>query len=142
MMKNNDKENKKMLLVNKINMALGILFLIIALFGLFRKPFYLETTITSFMLGSYILLNAYLNRKRITSELEGKIIADERSRRAFERAGFIAFFLLTASLMISGLANSFFNLGLEYSLTVNVILFAGVFSWIIIGYYLDKKGDV
>jgi len=134
-MKINDKENKKMLLVNKINMALGILLLAIAL-GLFRKPFYL----TSFMLGSYILVTAYLNSKRITAELEGKTIADERSRRAFERAGFFTFFLLIAVLMISGVANSAFELGLEYTMTVNVILFACVFSWMFIGYYLDKKG--
>jgi len=141
-MKINDKENKKMLLVNKINWALGILLLAITLLGLFRKPFCLETTITSVMLGSFISVSAYLNRKRITADLEGKIIADERSRRAFERAGFFTFFLLIASLMVSGIANSFFNLGLEYSLTVNVILFACVFSWILIGYYLDKKGEV
>ena len=138
-MKINDKENKKMLLVNKINMALGILLLAIALLGLFRKPFFL--TITSFMLGSFILVTAYFNRKRITAELEGKTIADERSRRAFERAGFIAFLLLIALLMISGLANNVFELGLEYSMTVNVILFTCVFSWIIIGYYIDQKGE-
>jgi len=89
MMKINDKDNKKMLLVNKINMALGILLLAIALLGLFRKPFFL--TITSFMLGSYVLLSAYLNRKKITAELEGKTIADERSRRAFERGDFSHF---------------------------------------------------
>lgn len=141
-MKINDKENNKMLLVNNINWILGILLLAIALFGLFRKPFYLETTITSFMLGSFISVSAYLNRKRITAELEGKIIANERSRRAFERAGFLAFFLIIVSLMVSGIANSFFDLGLEYTLTVNVILFACVFSWIIIGYYFDKKGEV
>ncbi len=139
MMKINDKENKKMLLVNKINMALGILLLAIALLGLFRKPFFL--TITSFMLGSFILVTAYFNRKRITAELEGKTIADERSRRAFERAGFFSFFLLIAVLMISGLANSILNLRLEYSMTVNVILFACVFSWMFIGYYIDKKGE-
>jgi hypothetical protein len=141
-MKINDKENKKLLLWNKINIALGILLVATTLFGLFRKPFYLETTITTFMLGSYVLVSAYFNRKRIKAQLEGKTIADERSKRAYERAGFLAFFLLIASLMVSGLANSFFSLGLEYSLTVNVILFAGVFSWIIIGYYLDAKGEI
>lgn len=141
-MKINGKENKKLLLWNKINIAPGIFCLTIAFLGLFKKPFYLETTITSFMLGPFILVNAYLNRKRITAELEGKTIADERSRRVGERAGFYTFFLLIAILLISGLANSFFNLGLEYTLTVNVILFACIFSWIIIGYYLDKKGDV
>ncbi len=94
------------------------------------------------MLGSYVLVSAYLNRKRITAELEGRTTADERSRRVVERAGFYTFFLLIAILLVSGLANSFFNLGLEYTLTINVILFACIFSWIIIGYYLDKKGDV
>ena len=94
------------------------------------------------MLGSFILVTAYLNRKRITAELEGKTIADERSRRAFERAGFFTFFVLIAVLMISGVANSAFELGLEYTMTVNVIWFVCVFSWIIIGYYLDKKGEV
>ena len=141
-MKTSVKDNKKLLLWNKINIALGIILLAITLFGLFRKPFYLETTITSFMLGSYVLLSAYLNRKKITAELEGKTIADERSKRAFERAGFFTFFLLIAVLMISGLANSAFELGLEYTMTVNVILFACVFSWMIISYYLDKKGEV
>ena len=138
----NDKDNKKLLLWNKFNIALGILLLTITLLGLFKKPFYLETTIASFMLGSYILVSAYLRRKKIKAELEGKTIADERSRRAFERAGFFAFFLLIAVLMISGVANSAFELGLEYTMTVNVILFACVFSWMMISYYLDKKGEV
>jgi uncharacterized membrane protein len=141
-MKTSFKENKKLLLWNKINMALGILLLGSALFGLFRKPFYLKTTIIFIILGSTILLSAYLNRKRIMAELEGKTIADERSRRVGERAGFYTFFLLIASLLVSGLANTIFSLGLEYTLTVNVILFGSVFTWIIIGYYLDKKGEV
>lgn len=141
-MKINETENKKLLLVNKINIILALLLLTIALFGLFRKPFYLETTISSFLLGSYLLVSAYFNRKRITAELEGKTIADERSGRAIERAGFLAFFLLIVSLLVSGLANSIFSLGLEYTLTVNVILFACVFFWILIGFYLDKKGEV
>lgn len=137
----NDKDNKKLLLWNKINIALGVLLLTITLLGLFKKPFYLETTITSFMLGSYFLVSAYLRRKKITAELEGKTIADERSKRAFEKAGFFSFFLLIALLMISGLANSAFELGLEYTMTINVILFACVFSWMFIGYYIDKKGE-
>ncbi len=141
-MKINDKENKKLLLANKINIALGTILLAIALFELFRKPFYLGTTISSFILGSTLLLSAYIDHKRITAELDGKIIADERSRQAFEKAGFFTFLLLIAILIISGIANNAFELGLEYTLTVNVILFACVFSWIIIGHYLDKKGEV
>ena len=141
-MKTSVKDNKKMLLWNKINIVLGLILLAITILGLFRKPFYLETAITSFMLGSYVLVSAYLRRKKITAELKGETIADERSRRSFEKAGFLAFFLLISVLMISGLANSILNLRLEYSMTVNVILFACVFSWMIISYYLDKKGEV
>lgn len=141
-MKTSARDNKKLLLRNKINIALGILLLAITLLGMFKKPFYPGTTIASFILGSYVLSSAYLSRKRITAELEGQTISDERSRRAIEKSGFLAFFLLITVLMISGLANSILNLGLDYTMTVNVILFACVFSWMIIAYYLDKKGEI
>ncbi len=141
-MKINEKNNKKLLLWNKINLALSILLLAIALFGLLRKPFDMGITISSFILGSTLLVGAYIEHNRITAELEGKTIADERSRRAIEKAGFLAFLLLIAVLIISGLANSILNLRLEYTMTINVILFAGVFSWLIIVYYLDKKSGI
>jgi hypothetical protein len=59
----------------------------------FPKPEIHFIDVTSFMLGSTILVSAYLNRKRITAELEGKTIADERSRRVGERTGFIGYYL-------------------------------------------------
>lgn len=140
------KENKKMLWISKINMALSVVLLALASFWILQniyegKPDYWES-IPFFLLGLILLTSAYMNRKRITAELEGKTIADERSRRVGEKAGLFAYLLLIAVLIVSGLANSAFKLGLEYTMAVNVILVASVFSWIIIGYYLDKKGDV
>jgi len=141
-MKINDKENKKLLLANKIIMALSILLLAIALFGLFRKPQYTGTTASSFFLGLTLMLSAYLNQKRITAELEGKTISDERSLRVGERSGLAAYLLIIAALLVSSLINSFFNLGLEYTFTVNVIVVASVISWIIIGHCINKNGEV
>ena len=139
-MKINDKENKKLLLANKIVMTLSIGMLAITVFGLIKKPLYTGTTISSLYLGLALMLSAYLNQKRIAAELEGKTIADERSLRVGERSGFAAYVLLIAALLVSGLINSFFNLELEYTFTVNVIAFASVISWIIIGHHINKKG--
>jgi len=139
-MKINDKENKKLLLANKIVMALSIGLLAITVFGLVRKPLYTGTTISSLYLGLALMLSAYLNQKRIAAELEGKTTADERSLRVGEKSGFAAYMVLIAALLVSGLINSIFNLELEYTFTVNVIAFASVISWIIIGHHINKKG--
>ena len=139
-MKINDKENKKLLLANKIVMALSIGLLAITVFGLFRKPLYTGTTISSLYLGLALMLSAYLNQKRIAAEQEGKTTADERSHRVGEKSGFAAYLLLIGALLVSGLINSIFNLELEYTFTVNVIAFASVISWIIIGHHINKKG--
>ncbi len=139
------KENNRMLLISKINLALSIVLIALASFWVFQniyegKPYYEQLPLVLF--GLTLLIGTSMNVKRFTAELEGKTIADERSRRSVEKAGFYAFFLLLGSLMVSGLANSIFNLGLEYTSTVAVIWVACIFSWIIITYYLDKKGEV
>ncbi len=138
------KENK-MLLISKIDLALSAFLLALASFWILQniyegKPDYWEST-PFVLLGLLLLTSAYMNIKRFKAESEGKTIADERSKRVVEKAGFFAFFLLLAGLIVSGLANSIFNLGLEYTSTVNVILVACVFSWIILTYYLDRKGE-
>ncbi len=144
-MKIND--NKKMLLAYKILLAISAVLLLLSSFSMFQdiqegRLNYEKGTLVWFLIELNILAFAYLNIKRINAESEGKTIGDERSRRTVEKAGFYAFFLLLAALMVSGLANSIFNLGLEYTSTVNVIWVACVFLWIIVYYYLDKKGEV
>jgi uncharacterized membrane protein len=139
------KENKKMLLMSKINLTLSVFLLALASFWFLQniyegKPYY--ETLIFVIFGLSLLIGAYFNIKRFKAESEGITIADERSRRVGEKAGMFAFLLLIAALMVSGVVNSAFNLGLEYTITVYVISFASLFSWIIIGYYLDKKGDV
>jgi hypothetical protein len=138
-------ENKKMLLMSKINLALSVFLLALASFWFLqniieRKPYY--ETLIFVIFGLTLLISAYFNISRFKAESEGITIADERTLRVGEKAGMFAFLLLIAVLIASGLANIIFNLRLEYTSTVYVILVASMFSWIIIGRYLDKKGDV
>lgn len=140
-MKINDKGSKNLVLMSKINIALCILLLATVLFGPFRKTLDTETTITGFLIGTTILLSAYLNLRIENAKLIGKTLADERSKLIGYKSGLFAYLLLIAVLIVSGLVNSAFNLGLEYTFTVNVIMVSSVFSWLIIGYYLDKKGE-
>lgn len=136
-----------MLLTSKINLALSVVLLLLGSFVTIQniyegKPYYERGAIVGFSLGLTLLITAYMNIKRFKAESEGETIADERSRRVGEKAGFFTFLLLFACLMVSSLANSIFNLRLEYSSTIYVILVASLFSWIIIGHYLNKKGDI
>jgi uncharacterized membrane protein len=138
-------ENKKMLLMSKISLATNVFMLAFASFWFLqnifeRKPYY--EPLIFVIVGLTFFIGAYLNIKRFKAESEGITIADERSRRVGEKAGMFAFLLLIAALMVSGVVNSAFNLGLEYTSTVYVISFASLFSWIIIGHYINKKGDV
>ncbi|MCZ7400567.1 MAG: hypothetical protein O8C62_13020 [Candidatus Methanoperedens sp.] len=103
-------ENKKLLLMSKINLATSVFMLAWASFWFLQniyegKPYYEPLIFFVFGLSLLILL-------------------------------------LIAVLIVSGLANIIFNLRLEYTSTVDVISVASMFSFIIIGRYLDKKGDV
>jgi hypothetical protein len=106
------------------------------------KPYYARSAFFGFILGLTLLISAYMNIKRFKAESEGKTIADERSRRVGEKSGLFAFLLLLGILMVSAIINSILNLRLEYTSTVYVILVASLFSWMIIGHYLNKKGDI
>ncbi|MGB8216569.1 MAG: DUF2178 domain-containing protein [Candidatus Methanoperedens sp.] len=138
------KENKKMLLMSKINLALDVFLLALASFwflqNIYEKPYYENLIFVIF--GLTLLIGAYFNIKRFKAGSEGNTIADERTLRVGEKAGSFTFLLLIAVLIVSGLANIIFNLRLEYTSTVYVISVASMFSLIIIGYYLDKRGDV
>ena len=135
------KNHKKMLWISKINVVLSVTLLTLAFFWTLKgKPFYGQ--LPSFLLGFTLLATAYLNIRRFKAESEGKTIADERSRRAVEKAGLFAFLLLLAGLMVSGVINSAFKLGMEYTSTIFLISFACLFAWMGITFYLDKKGEV
>ncbi|MFZ3058692.1 MAG: DUF2178 domain-containing protein [Candidatus Methanoperedens sp.] len=138
-------ENKKLLLMSKISLALSVFLLAFASFWFLQniyegKPYY--ETLIFVIFGLSLLITSFFNIKRFKAESEGIVRADERSLKVGEKAGSFTFLLLIAVLIVSGLANIIFNLKLEYTSTVYVISVASMFSFIIIGRYLDKKGDV
>ena len=145
-MKIDGRAYKKLTLWAKMNIALSILLLALSFYGMLKNihegnPFYAGSVIFSFLIGSLYLTISYLKYVLYAAKSEGKIIGDERSKRAVEKAGLFAFLLLIAILMVTGVINSAFDLGLEYTLTVNVIYFACIFAWILLTYYLDRKEE-
>ncbi len=140
------EENKKMLLASKISMALSLILLVLASFVMLKhiydgRPDYLRDGLFV-ILGLTLLATSFMNIKRFKAESEGKKIADERSKRAVEKAGLFTFLLLIAILIISAIANSIFKLGLEYTMsTVYVISVACLFVWMGLTRYFDMKGE-
>ena len=146
-MKENNKSNKKQLFANKINQGLSIVLMLFATFGIIQNisdgiSFYSGSSVFGMILGLIIFVSSSLNIKRIKVGRAGKTIADERSKRAAEKAGFLAFLLIILILLVSGMANVIFSLNLEYTSAVYAIMAFGVIFWLLFSYYIDRKGDV
>jgi uncharacterized membrane-anchored protein len=70
------------------------------------------------------------------------VVGDERTKRAVEKAGLYAFLILSGLLIASASVAGILQLNINFSLAVIVLLYIGIFSWGILTYYFDKKGDL
>ena len=70
------------------------------------------------------------------------VVGDERTKRAVEKAGLYAFLILSGLLIASASVAGILQLNINFSLAVIVLLYIGIFSWGILTYYFDKKGEV
>jgi len=70
------------------------------------------------------------------------VVGDERTKRAVEKAGLYAFLILSGLLIASASVAGILQLNINFSLAVIVLSYIGIFSWGILTYYFDKKGDV
>ncbi|KAF5416249.1 MAG: hypothetical protein C5S48_03520 [Candidatus Methanogaster sp.] len=70
------------------------------------------------------------------------LIQDERSKRIKERAGYHAFLILLVTISLVQLIAMFGRLNLDYrSVSTNLFL-VGIWSWIILKWYYNRRGDV
>ena len=70
------------------------------------------------------------------------VVGDERTKRGVEKAGLYAFLILSGLLIGSASVAGILQLNINFSLAVIVLCYIGIFSWGILTYYFDKKGDV
>ena len=69
------------------------------------------------------------------------LIQDERSKRIKEKAGYHAFWILLATMSLVQLISMFGRLNLDYrSVSPNLFL-VGIWSWIILKWYYNRRGD-
>jgi len=71
-----------------------------------------------------------------------EVVGDERTKRGVEKAGLYAFLILSGLLIASASVAGILQLNINFSLAVFVLSYVGIFSWGILTYYFDKKGEV
>ncbi len=69
------------------------------------------------------------------------VAGDERTKRAVEKVGFWAYLILLGCLMLLGIVNSLWEQIRDFYMMPFLIISIGVFSWGILTYYFDKKGE-
>jgi len=69
------------------------------------------------------------------------LIQDERSERIKEKAGYHAFLILLVTMSLVQVISMFGRLNLDYrSVSTNLFL-VGMWSWIILKWYYNQRGD-
>lgn len=121
----------------------GIILSAIVIFRIIRNllegnPAFDQNTIFGLIVGVNICISSFL----WMSKPETGVAGDERTKRAVEKAGFWAYLILLGCLMLLGIANSLWEQVRDFSMMPFLIISIGLFSWGILTYYFDKKGDV
>ena len=72
---------------------------------------------------------------------EDDLIVDERSVRIKEKAGYNAFWVLIMSMGLLQFINLLGGLKLTYTDTMPILFILGVYSWIVLRWHYNRKGD-
>jgi Na+/melibiose symporter-like transporter len=90
------------------------------------------------IMGVITLIIAIITAARPKEDL----VQDERSERIKEKAGYHAFLILIVTMSLVQVISMFGRLNLDYrSVSTNLFL-VGMWSWIILKWYYNRRGDV
>ncbi|NOR60165.1 MAG: hypothetical protein GQ469_05985 [Methanosarcinales archaeon] len=67
---------------------------------------------------------------------------DERTNKNTDRAGHHAFWIMANVVIILGLIDRFTSVSIEYKHASTLIIFIGIYSFLILRWFYNKKGDV
>ena len=129
-----------------VNLCLIIVGLVLATSGIIRifqnisevDPDSVLQLIFPILIGLGVAMSSFF---RILKPRTG-VVGDERTKRGVEKAGLYAFLILSGLLIASASVAGILQLNINFSLAVIVLLYIGIFSWGILTYYFDKKGDL
>jgi len=103
-----------------------------------NSEYFLRAIIFPVLIGLGVAMSSFF---RILKPRTG-VVGDERTKRGVEKAGLYAFLILSGLLIASASVASTLQLNINFSLAVIVLLYIGIFSWGLLTYYFDKKGDL
>ena len=98
-----------------------------------------------FGVGSLLILMGIMTMVMATyagAKVKDDLIEDERCVRINEKAGYHAFWILIGSMGIFQLINLLGRLKLNYTDTMPILFIVGVYSWIILRWHYNRKGDL
>ena len=67
---------------------------------------------------------------------------DERTNKNTDKAGHHAFWIMANVVVILSLIDRFTSLSLEYNTAGTLIIFIGIYSFLILRWFYNKKGEV
>ncbi|MDO9517327.1 MAG: hypothetical protein Q7J10_04670 [Methanosarcinaceae archaeon] len=67
---------------------------------------------------------------------------DERINKNTDKAGHHAFWIMVNVVIILNLIDTFTSVSIEYNIAGLLILFIGIYSFWILGWFYNKKGDL
>jgi uncharacterized membrane-anchored protein len=134
----------KYFLVNLCLIIVGFVLATNGIINVFRNisdgnpEYLLRVIIFPVLIGLGVAMSSFF---RILKPRTG-VVGDERTKRAVEKAGLYAFLILSGLLIASASVAGILQLNINFSLALIVLLYIGIFSWGMLVYYFDKKGDL
>ncbi|MDP3103493.1 MAG: DUF2178 domain-containing protein [Candidatus Methanoperedens sp.] len=112
--------------------------------GMILAGIVLELYAPVFIGGGFILGGAAFTIMvlYIATKPKEEVMEDERSAKVMDRAGHHAFWIVLNLIIILTLADTFDILSVEFRNARILILFIGIYSFLILRWHYNKKGDV
>ncbi|MCX9087599.1 MAG: DUF2178 domain-containing protein [Candidatus Methanoperedens sp.] len=77
----------------------------------------------------------------VASKPKEEFVQDERSKRVMDKAGHHAFWIMMDIVIVLSLINQFSLYAVEFKSASTLILFIGIYSFLILKWYYNKKGE-
>ncbi len=133
------RTNKKILLVSGIGLLSVLLGVLAFQFQTYSKALLL-VGINLIIVGLFIFIVALY--AATTTKPKTERVVDERVTRINEKAGYNAGWLVMLAVMILFWADKIWSLGIELEDMYWTTLFVGAYSFLILRWYYNRKGEV
>ncbi|KAF5416252.1 MAG: hypothetical protein C5S48_03535 [Candidatus Methanogaster sp.] len=129
-----DKDILRLLRVGLVVVLLGAVILIFQTHS--KNTFFIGFGLI--FAGLFMFARAVYTATKPKTEL----IVDERITRINEKAGYNAGWMVMVSVIILFWADKFWSLGIELEDMYWTTLFVGAYSWLILRWYYNRRGEV